>query len=248
MSEGTEREDDRHRQVRQVEIEAEGWIKEAMPAILHVFADLLVRQEAHIVVGMSIGVRAGKVAEAFARANTARRVHDISGYRRAIREIICYGLGAIVEIGEDRMVPPGYDEWTFNRDRSRIGQTPVGRAMFGPEADTLGSILFDPGVPFGSRIDDPMSWRWDRNQRTDSAPSTHPLTPDRVSISYDDLKIEGGMPEPIRCGYSRGNLVCIAGAGHGRFREYPSGHHLVNRMTGAAERVVSGDDHDEASD
>lgn len=54
-----------------------------------------------LIVGMTVGERAGRIAECMARANTARRVQDGDGYRRALRRAAVYILGALAEIGEE---------------------------------------------------------------------------------------------------------------------------------------------------
>lgn len=79
-----------------------------------------------LVVGMGVGERAGRVAECMAKANTARRVRDTDGYRRALRRAAALILGALVEIGEE---PNEIDAENMRRRREavRFEDTDVGR-------------------------------------------------------------------------------------------------------------------------
>lgn len=86
--------------------ELAGQMKEALDGIAAVAVQVMARTGEDLVDGISIGIRAGKMAEAMARANTARRVRDLDGYRRALREASAYVLGALLEIGEPVILPP----------------------------------------------------------------------------------------------------------------------------------------------
>jgi hypothetical protein len=76
-----------------------------------------------IVDGVSVGVRAGKMAEAMARANTARRVRDLDGYRRSLREAAAYVVCALLEIGEPVRLQAGTDPWTVQRSAPKLSET-----------------------------------------------------------------------------------------------------------------------------
>lgn len=81
----------------------------------------------HIVIGTSVGERAGRIAEYMAKANTARRVQDVDGYRRALRRAAALILGALVEIGEE---PNAIEAEQQRRDRGRVAfaDTEAGRS------------------------------------------------------------------------------------------------------------------------
>jgi hypothetical protein len=101
----------------------------ATHAIADTMAQIMTMQGIDLIDGVSIGIRAGKMAEAMARANTARRVRDIDGYRRALREAAAYIVGALVEIGEPIVLPPGTDEWTWRPSRPRFSETEAYRVL-----------------------------------------------------------------------------------------------------------------------
>lgn len=120
----------------------------SIPGIIQVMARMM--QGVNLIDGLPVGIRAGMMAQCMAKANTARRVRDLDGYRQALREVAALSLTALLEIGEPVMLPEGIDAWTYWRSlpvRSRNLQGGMRAGPYGPshlpqsQRDELGEIL-----------------------------------------------------------------------------------------------------------
>lgn len=114
---------------RQVAFELAEQMKDALEGVAEQAVEIMRTDGIDIVDGVSVGVRAGKMAEAMARANTARRVRDLDGYRRALRTAGAYIMGALLEIGEPIRLPSGIDPWTFRQTAPKFRDTTAYQAL-----------------------------------------------------------------------------------------------------------------------
>ena len=147
---------------RQLAHEIEEQLKTMLPGISQQFVEILYGAGVDLVDGTPLGIRAGKVAEAMAQANLARRVRDIDGYRKWLCTASAYVLGGLLEIGEPVILPRGHGLNPFRRySGPSFADTEIYRAILAERqavketqaAESIAQRYRDMAAPYPSQHD-----------------------------------------------------------------------------------------------